>query len=82
MVGWKGADPANAVTLARPAVGNWEFAGAVDVDGDGRGELLWRESTGALVGAWRLGEDGNITDIALPPLDRAWTVVPRTLSAH
>lgn len=82
LIGWKGADPANAVTLTRPAVSNWEFAGAVDVDGDGRGELLWRESAGVQVGAWRLGEDGNITDVSLPPLDRLWTAVPRTLAAH
>ncbi len=82
LIAWSGADSARPVSVSRPAAAGWEFAGMVDVDGDGRNDLIWRETAGSQVGAWRVDENGTITDISLPPLDQAWKAVPRELSAH
>lgn len=82
LLGWSGADPARPVAISRPAADGWAFIGAADVDGDGRNDLVWRQIAGTQVGAWRLGENGAVSDLELPPLDQAWKVVPRALSAQ
>lgn len=82
LLGWSGADPARSVAISRPTADGWAFIGAADVDGDGRNDLVWRQIAGTQVGAWRLDDNGVISDLALPPLDQAWKPVPRALSVQ
>ncbi len=76
LIGWSGADAANEIAIERPATAGWRLAATADVDGDGRAELLWREDAGLQFGAWRFGDGGAVTDLALPPLGPEWAVAP------
>ena len=73
---WPGGDNARAFLLARPGVAGWSLATTADVDGDGREELVWTNDADGSAGAWRLGSDGSVTDLALPAAGLEWRVIP------
>lgn len=73
---WLGGDPARTLLLPRPAVVGWSLAATADVDGDGRRDLVWTHDADGSAGAWRIGADGAVTDLALPVVGTAWQVVP------
>lgn len=79
---WSGADPAKPVAVGRMVPPGWNFVAAHDIDGDGRGELLWRSDDHSQFGAWRLGAEGAITDLPLPPVGGEWTPVPAALATR
>lgn len=76
LIGWSGADAASAIAIERPATAGWTLFASTDVDGDGRGETIWREDAGLQLGAWRFGDGGKVVDLALPPLGPEWTLAP------
>ena len=74
--GWSGADPAKNFPMGRTAPTDWAFVDALDIDGDGRDELIWRKADTGQVGAWRRADDGTIADHAFSPVGAEWRPVP------
>jgi hypothetical protein len=60
-------------TLPTPVPSDWDFVGVGDVDGAGRGDFLWRHTSGA-VAWWIQGHDGSWTGAPiLATIPSQWT---------
>ncbi len=77
---WLMASPSSVASAVYPAcVGagtNWQRVGAGDLDGDGRADLIWRDTATGLLLVWFMGSNGGIEQslmYGLVPL--TWQVI-------
>ncbi|NUO77331.1 MAG: hypothetical protein HOQ32_15140 [Lysobacter sp.] len=82
LLAWSGGDAAKPISFARQSTADWQFVAAVDVDGNGRTDLIWRNPSTTQTGAWLFGASGEITDLSLSPVGAEWSPVSSALVAQ
>lgn len=65
----------NVVTLPQVADTNWAMAAKIDINGDRKGDILWRNRASGSTVVWEMNGSAYVRPIFLPNADPSWRIV-------